>query len=377
VSLTRLEKELQLRHAFHQPPDEALRMLAGLHRIEYLFVYPETGELVIAGPAGNWRADSEGRMINVETGAPVLQLDDLVVVLRNALQQRGQFGCTIRPRAEHLAATQAFVETWRDRAVKPREREAWLEQLRGTLGHQDIEVWGIDPRSRTARVLVEADYRMKLIGMGLEEGTLGVESYLASVKRSGEEPPPMNVLRWWFTLNYDGIRTTPTRTTFCLDGRGVKVLSENELLTETGERIHTGRSDELTSGFARDFTAHFAALAAKYPIYAELRNIFDLALVAGLIRSHDLPQQTGWHMTYLADPTGYRVALGPLPQHVESVVNAITLSRNRFCAGVSGGVSVDTSACVSREAVRIDDYGLMDAAHHSASPPAQDTWWWD
>ena len=62
-------------------------------------------------------------------------------------------------------------------------------------------------RTRAAQVLVEADYRMKLVGMGLEEGTLGVTSYLASiVLAKGEAPPPMDVLRWWFTMNYKPLR---------------------------------------------------------------------------------------------------------------------------------------------------------------------------
>ena len=39
--------------------------------------------------------------------------------------------------------------------------------MRDCLGRQDIEVYGIDPRCRVAHVLVEADYHMKLIGMGL------------------------------------------------------------------------------------------------------------------------------------------------------------------------------------------------------------------
>ena len=30
--------------------------------------------------------------------------------------------------------------------------------------------------------MVEADYRMKLVGMGLEQGVPGVESYLASIE---------------------------------------------------------------------------------------------------------------------------------------------------------------------------------------------------
>ena len=40
----------------------------------------------------------------------------------------------------------------------------------GGGGKQDIEVYGLDPRTRAAQVIVEADYRMKLVGMGLEAG---------------------------------------------------------------------------------------------------------------------------------------------------------------------------------------------------------------
>lgn len=381
VSLVRLEKQLQLDRAFGRQPDDAMRLLAGLYQIKYLFVYPQTGDIVLAGPAGDWRTDTDGRVVNVETGTPVLQLDDLVVVLRNALEEQGKFGCTINPRQENLAATKSFQEAWQGRSIRPAQRSEWLSELRATLGQQDIKVWGIDARTRTARVLVEADYRMKLVGMGLEEGTLGVISYLDAVKRSGGDPPPMNVLRWWFTLNYEGVSATAARDAFELRGPGVQVLSENERISEAGQRVHTGVADELTSQFARSFTKHFDTLSAKYPLYAELKNVFDLALVMGLMVSHDLPGQVDWHMTYLGDPAGYPVTLGPLPQQVESVINSVTIKRNQFIAGVSGGVSVDTSALVKPEAVRVDDYGLMGADHAAAAPQranlSRDAWWWD
>lgn len=378
VSLVRLEKQLQLDQAFGRPPAEEMRVLAGMYRIKYLFFYPDRGDIVLAGPAGDWRADTESRVVNVETGAPTLQLDDLVVVLRNALHEQGRFGCTINPRPENLASVKHFQESWQGRAIQPGQRDQWLSDLQRTLGRQDIKVWGIDPRSRTARVLVEADYRMKLVGMGLEEGTLGVLSYLESVKRAGGDPPPMNVLRWWFTLNYDGVLATSAREAFQLDGPGVKVLSENEKISEAGERIHTGQVDQLTSEFARSFTKHFETLAAKYPVYAELRNVFDLALVMGLMVSHDLPHQAGWHMTHFADAEGYRVTLGAQPQEVESVINSIMINRKTFIAGVSGGVSVDTGALVKPDAVSVDTYGRMDADRISAAPAsASDAWWWD
>ena len=58
--------------------------------------------------------------------------------------------------------------------------------------------------TRVAQVLVEADYRMKLVGIGLEEGVLGVPSYLDMLK-STTAAPPLNVLRWWFTMNYKAV----------------------------------------------------------------------------------------------------------------------------------------------------------------------------
>ncbi len=64
-----------------------------------------------------------------------------------------------------------------------------MQGLRESLGLQDIEVHGIDPRSHASRVIVEADHHMKLIGMGLEKGVAGVTSYLEAIElKPGEAP---------------------------------------------------------------------------------------------------------------------------------------------------------------------------------------------
>ena len=82
VSLVRLERALQSRRAFGEQPDAEMHVLAGLHRLRYLLVYPDTGDLVVAGPAGDWHTDSQGRVVNTDTGEPVWRLDDLLVVWR-------------------------------------------------------------------------------------------------------------------------------------------------------------------------------------------------------------------------------------------------------------------------------------------------------
>jgi hypothetical protein len=82
VSLPRLEREIQLRRAAGMPLTESMENLAGLREIRYVFVYPESHDLVIAGPAGSWSQDADGRVVG-QDGKPVLQFDDLIVLLRN------------------------------------------------------------------------------------------------------------------------------------------------------------------------------------------------------------------------------------------------------------------------------------------------------
>lgn len=383
ISLTRLERELQLRRALGQPTDDAMRTLAGLQRIQYVLVYPETGDIVIAGPAGDWKENTEGRLVSADSGRPTLQLDDLIVLLRNATTGDAVFGCSINPRNENLVKTKQFIEQSTKQPLKPgdREREAWVSKIRELVGVQDINVFGVDPRTRVARVIVEADYRMKLVGMGLEEGVPGVTSYLDALAQAQKNggAQPIDVLRWWFTVNYDAVQATESHDAFEWTGQGVKVLSENELLTERGDRVHTGKSDELNSQFARSFTKHFSALAAKYPVYAELQNVFDLALVAAIIRAEDLGGQTGWHMTYFGNPEACPVELGYAPKEVESVVNHRVVNRTNVVLGVSGGVSVDVRGLVSSNRIQTNDYGKLEANRKGAQPKnlAADAWWWD
>ena len=380
ISLTRLEREVQLLRAAGRDPTEAMQTLAGLHRVKYVFVYPHSGDIVLAGPAGDWRRDAEGRYIDAEAGRPVVTLDDFVVTLRNAYSEDGKFGCSINPRKAGLAAAQLVNDRWATKPLKPSQREKWLEEFRSAVGKQDIVVYGIDPRTRAARVLVEADYRMKLVGMGLEPGTLGVTSYLDSIEVApGGTPPPLDVLRWWFTLNYKSLQATEPRDGFELRGPGAKVLSENELVTELGERVHTGKSNELNRKFAESFTKHFEVLAAKYPVYADLRNIFDLALVSALMHSQDLPGQVGWHMTHFGPQGAYEVGLGPAPTEVESVINHRVIGGKHVVAGVSGGVTVAPRALVEKEAIQTDEYGLVKVERSGSAPKGlpRGAWWWD
>ena len=122
------------------------------------------------------------------------------------------------------------------------------------MGKQDIVVDGIDPRTRVAQVLVEADYRMKLVGMGLEPGVLGVRSYLdfgASAARRGPAAAGRAAVVVHFERPGHSRQRRPRR--FRAAGHGVRVQSENELLSALGQRVHTGKSEPLNQQFAQSF----------------------------------------------------------------------------------------------------------------------------
>jgi hypothetical protein len=379
VSLPRLEREIARLQAAHERLDPAMLTLAGLRRVRNVFVYPESGDLVLAGPAGDWSVDPNGRIVAKDTLEPVVRLDDLLVILRRGAQAaESHFGCSINPRQESLAKTQEFLLVSSKKPLEPSHRKQWLSDLRDTVGRQDIEVFGIDPASRVASVLVEADYHMKLIGMGLAEGVDGVDSYLKSIHlRRGEAPPAMSVLRWWFALKYDSILRSEARDAFELAGQGVRVLSENEMLAEQGQRVHTGASDPLNRQFAEAFTAHFDELAKKYPVYGELRNIFDLAMAVALIQTEGLADRVHWKSTLLANGQKLHLPHRNAPREVETVINHRVINDRFVIAGVSGGVMV-APADVLRE-VRSTDSSGKTVERGAAAPKdlATGSWWWD
>ncbi len=79
VSLNRLEQAI----LDHQGTlSDEMRYLAGLQRVRYVFYYPDSKDIVLAGPAEGWVPDLSGRIVGITSGRPVVQLQDVVVALR-------------------------------------------------------------------------------------------------------------------------------------------------------------------------------------------------------------------------------------------------------------------------------------------------------
>lgn len=382
VSLVRLQRELELLRVQGLDADVAMKNLAGIYKIQYVLVYPESGDIVIAGPAGQWNADADGRIVHHRTRRPTVKLDHLVELLRNAFSNDPTLGCSITPRANNLLKTQQYLKNAAGKPIVVGRTEQWLSGLRDSMGRQDVEVFGVDTHTHLAKTMVEADYHMKLIGMGLVPGVPGMNSYMDNLKQAAEKtgtPQALSMLRWWFTTNYSSLHATKDGQAFEIIGSGVKVLSENELIGKLGNRVGTGKSDPLTQQFAIEFTKNFEQLSQQYPVYGELRNVFDLALITMLIKSEDLHTRVQWNLDYFLDENGYRVAQAVPPTAVESVISHRLVGGKTVLAGVSGGVLLDPRVVVAEDNIVHDSYGILEAEHKgnaNLSLP-KSVWWWD
>lgn len=381
VSLTRLEREVSRRLAEGKPVVESMRQLAGLSQIQYVFVYPESGEIVLGGPAEGWRYNSQGQAIGLESGRPTLQLDDMVTVLRTfGPAGQGVFGCSIDPKQENLKAVKAFVEQSQSRGpLSPAGVKSWGNKIGDLLGLQDISVFGVPASSRIARVMVEADYRMKLIGIGkLNAGSNIPDYFQLLAKDPSLASSSLDALRWWMVMKYEAVLHSADHNAFEIRGSAVQCQSENQFLSENGQRIATGKAEPLNQLFAANFTRHYQELAQKDPIFADLQGIFDLALVAALIQREQLDEKAGWNRGSFAVGGAFLPATYAVPQQTESVVNHRVYNGRDVVLQVAGGVRAEVAAVLDDARLNQESPRLGGMAQTAKAPelPAG-RWWWD
>ncbi len=377
VSLTRLLKQIDKAIASGGAPDDTMQHLAGLTRIQYVFYYPETKDIVLAGPAEGWVETPNGRVVGWESGRPTLELRDLAVALRAFApgERRNPFVyCSIDPTADGLARMQEFLRQV-GRTISPSDEQFIVEGLRDSLGLQVITVGGVSPKTHFAQVLVEADYRMKLIGIGLEEPPVDIRSYVAM---ADPRAVARNALqRWFFVPDYQRIKVAEDGNAAEFVGLGVKLVGENEVVSAHGGRSGTGSQDRASQQFTRSFTENFAELAEVAPVYAQLRNCIDMLVASAFISKHDLYAQAGVQLGAVGDESQYAVEIYNAPRQVATAVNSMW-KRGRLMTPVGGGVEIRAGMALEPTNIVKDD-GKVAAARDKVdvrSLPA-DQWWWD
>lgn len=375
VSLARLQSEIQRRlDAGETLPNDMLYM-AGLTGITHVFCYPESGDIVLAGPAEGFFADVNGHVRGVHSGRATVQLQDLVAALR-AYPQTGSgtslIACSIDPTSEGLAKMQQFVGSVN--FTSPNQAPAIAEGVRQALGMQTVKVDGVPANTHFAHVLVEADYRMKLFGLGLERAP-NLVAYVDKLRNGSSN----GLVRWFFAPNYKSILMSENELAATLVGSSVELMTENEVVDAFGNRQAARKNaNQASLAFCSSFTKNYEKIAAVDPVFGELKNCMDLAVVAALIQAKDFYGVSGLALDVLGNEDKLSIKTLNTVKQVESVVTAL-FRNNQLITPVSGGVVIRPLDKVEGSAVSVDTSGkteqLRDEVKLSNLQDGQ--WWWD
>jgi hypothetical protein len=375
VSLPRLEQHVKSLMAAGQPIPDDVACLAGLTEVQFLFVFPDSQDVVIGGPAGAWKNADDQRTVSVSNGRPTLRFDDLVTLSRTFEQGgSGFFRCSIDPKPEQVKAVRDYAAKMKLTAGNAATETAKLEEM---LGLQNVIVQGIPQDSRVASVIVEADYQMKLIGIGEREGAAGMKSYFDLLSRAERKGSAMDALRWWMTVGHDSIQVSPDRHSFEFSGKEIQCQSENQLVAADGSRQATGKADNANMEFARLFTEHLPELSSQDVVFADLQNVFDLGMATALVHTMGLNRQVGWQPEVLSASGSYSPAPVEVPAELMTAASSRVYNGREIVVQVAGGVRGDLRSVVKNPENFEVSADVAKKAIESNPVGQSGRWWWD
>jgi hypothetical protein len=372
VSLRKLQEAVA--HAVETGTDipDEVAYLGGIQRIEYVLVYPEKQDIVLAGKAEAWKVADNGEVVGALSGKPVLHLDDLLIAFRTVETARDEvMSCSIDPTAEGIENLKKFLGSI---TLSPNANATALEPaMQKAFGPQMIRLTGVPESSHLARVMVSADYHMKRIAMNIDPSPVnGLSSYLQMVARNGARAGSVQS-RWWLACDYDAIRKSEDGLAFQISGRGIKAMTEEEIVGNDGNREQTGKSNKLAQKWADSFTEKYDEMSVANPVFGNLRNIVDFCVIAALIESNNLSEVAGCDISVLKGAKGgVETAHLAIPKTIDPHCSFIKGAAG-WVVSASGGVQVDSWSVVEKQIVD----SKLDAVREENDAKVGQPWWWN
>ena len=366
VSLKQLDASLASTRASGLQPSIDLLKVAGLSRITYVKVLLEEEDILIAGPAG--------------TNEHGFLLEDLATVAAMINKQTTPMGCSIEPTNEGILAAQQMLQERGSLDRLARNPKLLVEQMQEKIGAHNVSVFGLPAHCSTALALVDADEHMKRVGFGTVKTTPYVKSYFDFLDEQSAVPN-QSLVRWWFAFSNEPILANGANQMFQLPDNVVSVLSEQQWVSQNGERAPTGQHDSSADKFAKELTRSIPELRKTLPTYARLCGVFEagLALQVALEMNGEsnlrswLPNLCNLGKSLCETPTI------PTPKNVEGLTTWHRLKSGTTVAVVSGGVKIDLQAVSGRDHWKDAKFLAESTVPTQAAVPttSHSQWWWD
>jgi hypothetical protein len=370
ISLRQLDT-LLARHVSQkkQLPSELL-YLAGLQRVEYVFAYPDSHDIVLAGPAEGWTVDDRGNVVGTNSGAAVLHLVDLIAALRTKDRMlAGEIiSCSIDPTATGL---KQFARLTRGNGLSPSPQ--LLRRMEQAVGPQTVTLSGVAPESHFAQVLVAADWQMKRLGMGLVPSPVdGLTSYLELLNDRTRSTTRNSLPRWWIAYGKRPVERDADGLGWRISRPGIQVCTAAGRMGPDGRISTPIESDPTAKKWADAMTARYDQLAIVEPVFGQLRGCMDLALVTAILANSDLLTHVQLELPMLLDDRRLQLAAHRIPKNVASHASALRRGET-WVVSVSGGVELDVPRVVNAAELQ----AKVREARMRASPKRMESWWWD
>lgn len=336
-----------------------IQFMAGLTRIEFVVVKPETNDVLLVGPADGWKVNERGAVVSKTSGHPVLMLEDFLVAMRTVDNARSDYGISvdIRPTDEGMVKYNEISKG----LASGRFNSSHAAQIEEAVGPQPISVTGVPLDSHFAQVLVAADYRLKQLSMGLTKSPIAkfpsvMEMFAQKGGLSATIAP-----RFWLECNYDAVSRSEDGNVWRISGPGAKALTQETYYDKDGKVVEgkTAKKNKTAETWAEMMTKRYEELSDADPIFRELRNIMDMSVIAAIISKENLLEKANLDASEITQLNSSFTT--PVWHNPESVPSKCVFVGNMV--SVSGGIQVDSWAVAANQKV---DASLANVANAAA-----------
>ena len=369
VSINGLNEILAKSVAEGKPLPAEAQFMAGLQRIEYVILSPENNDIILAGPGEGWKVDENGMVVGQHSNMPVLRLEDFLVAMRtvDAARQGQGISVSIDPTQEGVQKLQQLYQQIDN------FRPDLKDEVENAMGPQQISLTGVPADSRFSQILVAADYKMKRLSMGLEQAPIDNMPSLLEMAQQKNVRFKKSAPRFWMECNYQPVAKSADNRVWQLRGQGVRTLTEEGFFTKTGQAVdQKGKTNKYAQKWADAMTERFEELAQAEPVFRELRNVMDMAVVAAIIKSQDLMDKVACEADAIQGRQPVSIPSWNVPKTVPTECSFVRLNR-AWLVTASGGVQVDSWSVASRT----ETVESLASVHKTAVTKTVDRWWWN
>lgn len=326
---------------------------AGLTRITGYVVDKANQDVIVTG--------------EVTPAKPKLYVEDFVIALRNAWLKYARLegntyhyanpGCSIDPSESVVLYLQSVgQEILNSETLKDRDQgiTKWRKVCKLP---QAVQIFGVPP-SHFSAVMVKADYDMKRLVDGSDHLKLqGFRSLtdmtLDLVKEDvmngkAVSVPLSTMNRFWFYPGKNEYREG-NNGGIIIEKSEVVLLTEEEHVGRSGQRLGTGSPDVLAKRFADSFSALYPEIGKQRPIYIELENLFRFVALAKILKFKNAAQQAQLSLDFFLEQFIVKETLVKLEVEGHANVGVLDLEQKliSFRLPSCGGVGIDIEVAES------------------------------